>query len=476
MSWERVAIEPIVVAGLGILCAAREALSLDELAAVAEWSGDAPRRAFLRGARELLVETSRTDGTSEFRLHHDAIRAHVAKDIGPVALSLHHRSLAARLATWPCSPEATSRRYVLRHALIHRADAGDWTNAWRVAGDLRFLEAKCRELGVHETETDVTRLAERCCTSGNNVLGQRASDLARALARESHWLHATPEATTALVWNRLQRFGWSVDELDGQLRVPEGASFLRVRHAYTRVSPVLVRDLAGHICGMTAFAVTPDGRHVVSASGRALEVWELATGRAFATLIGHTDFVTAFAVTPDGRHVVSASLDDTLKVWELTTGRALATLEGHTGGVTACAVTPDGRHVVSASEDQTLKIWELASGRARATLKGHTHGVTACAVMPDGRQVVSASRRLKTRHSRSGSSTPTAVALHIAAMPLTTQLQRPRPSSSPETTLAASGFWTCRRRTAARSHPACARARTACVQRAHRTSSHGQGR
>src|SRR5262249_13567259 len=56
-SWERIAVEPIVVVGLGILCAAREALSLDELAAVAGWSDDVPRRAFLRGARELLVET-----------------------------------------------------------------------------------------------------------------------------------------------------------------------------------------------------------------------------------------------------------------------------------------------------------------------------------------------------------------------------------------------------------------------------------
>jgi len=77
-TWERIAHDAVVVEGLGILCAAREALSLDELTAVAGWSGDAPRRAFLRGARELLVETSRLDGTSEFRLHHDSIRAHVA--------------------------------------------------------------------------------------------------------------------------------------------------------------------------------------------------------------------------------------------------------------------------------------------------------------------------------------------------------------------------------------------------------------
>jgi nucleoside phosphorylase len=38
-----------------------------------------------------------------------------------------------------------------------------------------------------------------------------------------------------------------------------------------------------------------------------------------ATLAGHINVVTACAVTPDGRHVVSASYDRTLKVWDLAT-------------------------------------------------------------------------------------------------------------------------------------------------------------
>ena len=126
--------------------------------------------------------------------------------------------------------------------------------------------------------------------------------------------------------------------------------------------------------------MTPDGRHVVSASSdKTLKVWDLASGREVATLQGHTDGVTACAVTPDGRHVVSASADKTLKVWELASGREVATLQGHTERVTACAVTPDGRHVVSASYDKTLKVWELATHACRITHRGDA-GYTAVAV------------------------------------------------------------------------------------------------
>ena len=392
-AWGRIATDPAVVDGLGALCAAREPLTLDELGRVARWTGAAPRQVFVRGAREWLIETRRTSGASEYRLHHDSIRGHVANAIGTDALAGHHLGLAQKLATWPAPAEASGRRYALHHALLHRAEAGAWADAWHVAADVAFLEAKRREVGVDDAEADVARTAARCRASGDETHGERFGDLARALGRESHWLRAAPEAIAALVWNRLRRYGWTVSDLDAQLRVPAAVDFLRVRHAATRESPALVRNLAGHTEGVTACTVMPDGRHAVSASeDHTLKVWELGSGRAVATLAGHTGVVTACAVTPDGWHVVSASRDHTLKVWKLGSGCAVATLAGHTKEVTGCAVVPDGRYVVSASEDHTLKVWELGSGRAVATLAGHTDVVTACAVTPDGRHVVSASR------------------------------------------------------------------------------------
>lgn len=75
-------------------------------------------------------------------------------------------------------------------------------------------------LGVHDAEADVARTTERCRAGGDEALCWRFEDLARVLIRESHWLREAPEATAALVWNRLRRSGWGTDDLDKQLRIP----------------------------------------------------------------------------------------------------------------------------------------------------------------------------------------------------------------------------------------------------------------
>ena len=332
MLWRRVANDTIVARGLGILCAAREPLSLDELGEVAGWEDVAQRQAFLQTARELLVETRREDGLAEYRLHHDSIRAYVVEQLGPVAVRGHHAALAHRLATWPTPADAPARRYALRYALSHRTEAGDLASVGQLAGDFGFLEAKCHQLGVHDVEADVARAAERCGTQGAEAICRDLGDLSRALARESHWLQGEPAALAGQLWNRLRRMGWSAKDLDRRVRLPAGSTaFVRVRHVVSRESPALFRDL-----------------------------------------VGHHEGVSGCAVTPDGRRVVSASSDKTLKVWDLNTGRVLATLEGHTRGVRSCAISPDGKHVVSASADKTLKLWDLDAGRVVMTLEGHT--------------------------------------------------------------------------------------------------------
>ena len=64
------------------------------------------------------------------------------------------------------------------------------------------------------------------------------------------------------------------------------------------------------------------------------------------TLQGHTRSVSAVAVTPHGRHVVSGSADNTLRVWDLKDGRGILTFVVD-ALVTARIVAQDNRTIVA---------------------------------------------------------------------------------------------------------------------------------
>ncbi|HWO20792.1 MAG TPA: AAA family ATPase [Kofleriaceae bacterium] len=384
--WDRAAACERVRAGLGLLCAAREALAVEVLTDLAGWSYD-DRERFVRDARQLLLEEP---GSAEaYRPRHDWVRELIAERLGAGAIRAHHETLAKRLATWPPPTDEPRRRYAVRHALAHRLAiaAGDFGAVRDLAADLGYLEARAQLAEIAALEQELAEAGKRC---PGPAAARDLNDLAQAIAREAHWIRSYPAETAGLVWNRLRRMGRSEPDLAERLALPPEAAFLHVRHAER--AERAPRSADGHTDAVRACAVTPDGRRVLSASvDRTLKLWDLETGRLAVTLEGHADAVLACAVTPDGRRAISGSVDRTLKVWDLAAGRAVATLEGHTGWVRACAVTPDGSRAVSASDDRTLEVWDLPAGRRIATLSGHTDWVTACAITPDGRRVISAS-------------------------------------------------------------------------------------
>jgi WD40 repeat protein len=99
-------------------------------------------------------------------------------------------------------------------------------------------------------------------------------------------------------------------------------------------------------------ALSADGRRAVSAEGHSdlyfsdLYIWDLYSGQCLGTLRGHTDSVTAVALTPDGRRVVSGSWDLTLRVWDLNYRRELFRLTIDCQ-VTTCIVAQDNRTIVA---------------------------------------------------------------------------------------------------------------------------------
>ncbi|WP_437492471.1 TIR domain-containing protein [Sorangium sp. So ce1014] len=376
----------VVVAGLGLLAAAREALPLTSLEEAAGWTGIDPKESFLTAARPFLHEELESwSAEPSYRTYHESFRDYIAGKLGPRAMREHHARLLETVARWPQQRGGApgTRRYALRHAIEHAIAADRRDKVEALCRDVGFLVAKSREHGALAVEEDLRHAA--------SMVGDHEIDtLYRAIRAESHWLREAPEALPGLLYNRLRSSGWSQEQIEHQLRFAGQLPALRLRHP-VRMAEAVERTFVGHADGVTACAVTPDGRRVLSASeDRTLKLWDLMTGRDLLSLVGHEHVVTTCAVAPDGKRAVSGSYR-ALKVWDLVTGKELLTLTGHSAWVRACAVTPNGRRAVSASEDRTLKVWDLDSGTELATLAGHMEGVRACAVMPDGRRVVSAS-------------------------------------------------------------------------------------
>lgn len=135
--------------GLGVLCAAREALPSRVLGEVAGWSGSESTEDFMQAVRPFLLEQPAPwAGDKAYRLYHESFREFVARKRSR-ELREHHKRLSDTIAKWPSMAEDTfGRRYALRHVVAHALEAGEKEKA----GDL-WAALQGRSSGVSLVET-----------------------------------------------------------------------------------------------------------------------------------------------------------------------------------------------------------------------------------------------------------------------------------------------------------------------------------
>jgi WD40 repeat protein len=209
--------------------------------------------------------------------------------------------------------------------------------------------------------------------------------------------------------------------------------------------------LPGHQGSVTALAVSPDHRWLVSSSNDATaRRWDLATRDPAASslvLVGHENALLDVAVSADSRWLVTRSSDGSARLWDLaapqsaaaplvlerrygtliptdpTGSRWLVTAGGGNtylwdlagADVTApsavvsrqasgmAAVSVDERWLAAAAGDQTVLLWDVAAvlGASAAgwgvpltptLLSGHEDTVEVVAISPDSRWLVTGSR------------------------------------------------------------------------------------
>jgi WD40 repeat protein/serine/threonine protein kinase len=144
---------------------------------------------------------------------------------------------------------------------------------------------------------------------------------------------------------------------------------------------------------------------------RSVAILDVATGNEVGQLKGHEDDVTAASLSPDGRHVVTASLEGTARVWHAEEAPGYGTVIRSAGPAAAALFSPDGRRLLVAHArayaqedwDSFASVWEVDTGKRVAVLRGQDRpgasihirkglgGVSLAQFSPDGKRVLTVS-------------------------------------------------------------------------------------
>lgn len=385
-----------VRAGLGLLCAARQALPLPLLEELLGWkAADGDTAAFLRQARPFLhiepAPASTSVPVDSARLAHSAIVQFIEEQLGQTAVHQNHRQIAAALCCWPPLEDglyAFRRLYALRHAITQHIETDAVSQTEQLIGSIDYLVAKCQELGSAALAEDLEYAAARCSAADS---ARTFSTVAEALRLGAHWLHQDPGALPGLLYNLLRCANWPAASIERVLHYPPGRLRFRLRHPLQR-RDTSVHTFAGHLDSVVACAVTKDSKRLVSVSlDQTLRLWDLNSGALLLHFYGFSGTAGSFALTPDGQGLLYAAEDQTLVMYSLATGAQLTKLTGRTGKAVALTITPDGQYAIAAGSDSSLHVWQLATGELIHTLLGHTAQASMLAVSRDSRTLWSAS-------------------------------------------------------------------------------------
>jgi len=123
------------------------------------------------------------------------------------------------------------------------------------------------------------------------------------------------------------------------------------------------QEFEGHHSGVSAVAVTPDGKTIATA-GDGVRLWDSATGKP----TGHVEaksHVAVLAFSPDGKTLAFGGRDRLVHLWDLTAGKPAGEFKGHKHQLCGLAFSPDGKTLASGDVQSTLRLWDVAGGKER---------------------------------------------------------------------------------------------------------------
>jgi WD40 repeat protein/serine/threonine protein kinase len=177
---------------------------------------------------------------------------------------------------------------------------------------------------------------------------------------------------------------YSVDEL-GQI--------LRWNIDTGDASPAELSFPEGEAAGVTAFAISSDGRYLafVGRDSRII-VWDLTDMSLVNSFIGHNEPVDSLLFDATNGRLISGGRDDRIVIWDVETGSSLRVLEGQEEWVISLALSPNGQYLASGDRDGGVRLWEYETGRSLGTWMRLNRDWVSGLVFTDENHVLSSHR------------------------------------------------------------------------------------
>uniref|UniRef100_A0A667Z0S8 Apoptotic protease-activating factor 1 n=1 Tax=Myripristis murdjan TaxID=586833 RepID=A0A667Z0S8_9TELE len=155
-------------------------------------------------------------------------------------------------------------------------------------------------------------------------------------------------------------------------------------------SGMALATLLGHTKTVLHCQFSPDGQTLITSSeDTTVRVWRWRSAEC-KVLQGHKEQIRRFTLlsnSPTDTRLLSWSFDGTVKMWDTESGQKLQDIEAHQGAILACHVSPDGRLFTTTSADRTAKVWSCESWQCVHTLSGHQDCVRSCRFSWDSRRL-----------------------------------------------------------------------------------------
>ncbi len=156
------------------------------------------------------------------------------------------------------------------------------------------------------------------------------------------------------------------------------------------LSPISVFELKAPI---KCLALSRSAEFAIVGQSDTVQVWNMNSKVAIATLSGHTAEVNCVEISPNGRFAASGGNDSSVRLWDLKTNQSVHEWYKHTTGVTSILFSEDSKFVISGAKNGEIIVWDVESERF-SFIYGANQEISDLSISSNGQYLVACSRKL----------------------------------------------------------------------------------